>query len=588
MELARLKTITLASLILLVLLLGALFQFQPDVRRVGLELLGDERKNDVIALYSELTARWAATADLEPIAHADMNPYGVNVFLEQEVEEAKIRRSLELVRDAGFKWVKQQVLWYEIERPTKGQHYDEKNKVPNTWAKYDRIVDLCQEYGLNLIARLDTSPEWARPGNPKLETPPDNFEDYGDFVYEIVSRYKGKVRYYQIWNEPNWSFEWGNRDIDAAEFVELLKIAYRRAKEADPDVVIIAPALAPTTEESPKAFNDLKYLQRMYELGAKDYFDIMSANPYGLRSGPYDRRLDLEQDVNFSRPVLVRELMVAYGDVHKPIWASEMGWCALPPDYPEWPQYGRVTREQQARYTVQALQRAQREWPWMGVMNLWYLRTVHDVNTNQQKHYFSIIGNDFSPYPIYWAVRDLATSPPVVEYGYRQESHWALKYSGQWRETRDERASLGGARIGETPGDSVTFAFRGTDLSLVVACGPEAGALEVKIDGLPANGLEKRDGSGYLDLYSPTEVCQRKAVVASGLSDGLHHAEIVVSANKNEASLGHRVVLDGVIVDRRVTSLRGKVKIALAGLGAIAVALAMVILGRRVWPRIQH
>lgn len=588
MKLARTLILALASIIAAVLVAGALFQFQPDVRRAVLDTLGDERRNDLIALFSELTSRWAATADLEPIAHTDMNPYGVNVFLEQEVEEAKIRRSLELVRDAGFKWVKQQVLWHDIEQPVKGQYYDEKNKVPNTWAKYDRIVDLCQEYGLNLIARLDTSPEWARPGNPKLETPPDNFEDYGDFVYNVVSRYKGKVRYYQIWNEPNWSFEWGDRDIDAAEFVELLKTAYRRAKEADPNVVIIAPALAPTTEESPKAFNDLKYLQRMYELGAKDYFDIMSVNPYGLRSGPYDRRLDLEEDVNFSRPILVREMMVAYGDVHKPIWASEMGWCALPADYPEWPLFGRVTREQQARYTVQALQRAQREWPWMGVINLWYLRTVHDVNTTQQKHYFSIIGNDFAPYPIYWAVRDLANSPPVVEYGYRQESHWALKYAGQWRETADERASLGGIRISEAPGDSLTFAFRGTDLSLVVARGPEAGAVEVKIDGLPANGLEKRDGSGHLDLYSPTEVYQHKAVVATGLSDGLHQAEVVVSANKNEASLGHRVVLDGVVVDRRVTSLGGQVKMGLIGLAAVVGLLLMVVLGRRVWPRAQR
>lgn len=587
MRLAQRKTLALAGAVLLTLVVLCLTLFQADVRRLGVSLVGDDLRNDIIALYSELTYRWVNTADLEPIAYADGNPYGVNVFLEQEVEEAKKRRTLEMVRDAGFKWVKQQVLWYEIERPAKGQYYDEKNGVPNTWTKYDQIVDLCQEYGLNLIARLDTSPEWARPGNPKLETPPDNFEDFGDFVYNIVSRYKGKVKYYQIWNEPNWSFEWGGKDIDAAEFVKLLKIAYRRAKQADPNVVIIAPALAPTTEESPKAFNDLKYLQRMYELGARDYFDVMSVNAYGLRSGPYDRRLDLD-DVNFSRPILVRQLMVAYGDVNKPIWASEMGWCALPPDYPEWPMFGRVTREQQARYTVQALQRAQREWPWMGVMNLWYLRTVHDVNTNQQMHYFSLIGNDFSPYPVYSAVRELATSPPVVEYGYRQESHWALQYTGHWKETADSRASLGTVKATDSPGDSLTFQFRGTDLTLVVARGPEAGALEIRVDGAAPNQLPTRDGRGYLDLYSPTEDHQQKVPVVAGLADGLHTAELTVSEHKNEASVGHEVVIDGVVVDRQVISLRGKVKIASVALGTVAAVAIAYVVWRRMWKVRPH
>lgn len=553
------------------------------IRQADLDALGDDLKNSLIAGYSELTYRWTNTADLEPVAHNDVNPYGINVFLEQEVEEAKIRRSLQLVKDAGFKWVKQQVLWFEIEQPTKGWHYDEKNNVPDTWAKYDRIVKLCQEYGLNLIARLDTSPPWARPGKDKLQTPPDNFDDYGDFVHEIVSRYKGKVKYYQIWNEPNWTFEWGDQPVNAAEYVRLLKIAYTRAKEADPDVVILAASLAPTLEMSDNAINDLVYLQQMYDAGASQYFDIMCVNPYGLRSGPFDRRLDQNEDCNFSRPVLVRELMVRNGDSHKPIWASEMGWCALPPDYPEWPLWGRVTREQQARYTVQALQRAQREWPWMGVINLWYLRTVHDVNTNQQQHFFSLIGNDFLPYPVYWAVKQQATSLPVLEYGQRQETHWALEFTGQWRDISDERASLGSLKVSQVPGDTLKFRFSGTHLDLVVARGPSSGAIEVKVDGAAPNHLEKRDGVGYVDLYSATEVYQHRIALASGLADGLHQAEITVSEVNNDASQGNSVMIDAVIVDRQVLSLRGKVKIALAALGAAVVMLGIVLYGRRVW-----
>ena len=38
------------------------------------------------------------TADIVPVAHAGVYPYGANVFFEQEVEEWKLRRSMEMLR----------------------------------------------------------------------------------------------------------------------------------------------------------------------------------------------------------------------------------------------------------------------------------------------------------------------------------------------------------------------------------------------------------------------------------------------------------------------------------------------------------
>ena len=69
---------------------------------------------------------------------------------------------------------------------------------------------------------------------------------YGDFVYHFVEHYRGRVRYIQIWNEPNLYIEWGNRPVDPAGYVELLRIAYQRAKEADPNVYVLSAPLAIT------------------------------------------------------------------------------------------------------------------------------------------------------------------------------------------------------------------------------------------------------------------------------------------------------------------------------------------------------
>ena len=56
--------------------------------------------------------------------YTDVNPFGINVFLEQEVEEAKIRKSLQLIRDAGFHWIRQEFPWEDIEKPLKNQYCD--------------------------------------------------------------------------------------------------------------------------------------------------------------------------------------------------------------------------------------------------------------------------------------------------------------------------------------------------------------------------------------------------------------------------------------------------------------------------------
>jgi hypothetical protein len=368
-----------------------------------------EQRHQFIALYSRLESRPVETADHVPVQPKVSNPLGVNTFLEQEVEPAKRRRAFELIRAAGFGWIRQQFPWDEIEPVRKGEYVDPKWGV-DTWAKYDEIVDLAQEYGIQIIARLDTTPAWARAdGAPDSLAPPKRAEDYGDFVYTVVSRYKGKIKHVQIWNEPNLAREWGGQPPYPAAYAHLLGVAYLRAKEADPEVVVLSAALAPTLEDSFNAMSDLRYLQALYDAGAGPFFDVLAVQAYGLRHGPDDRRLDFG-DVNFSRPIQVREVMVRNGDAGKPIWVSEVGWNAQPPDLPGTPPYpfGSVSLETQARYTVRALERARTEWPWAGVLCVWFFKRATDHERDQPMYYFRLVEPDFTPLPVYFAIQDYA------------------------------------------------------------------------------------------------------------------------------------------------------------------------------------
>jgi polysaccharide biosynthesis protein PslG len=369
---------------------------------------GREHRHQVIAFWSRITEPPRETADHVTLRHRVANPLGVNTFLEREVDPANRRRQLEMARDAGFHFIRQQFSWHELEEAGKGVYVDPKFGR-STWAKFDEIVSLTEELGLELIVRLDTSPEWARVGNLHPQTPPDNLVDYGDYVEAVVSRYRGRVRYYQIWNEPNLAVDWGNRPleqpIDPAAATRLLREGFTRAKRADPAALILAPALSPTIEESPAAMNELKFLQAMYDAGARDYFDIGSVQAYGLYGGPDDRRLG-PRDVTFSRPILVREVMVRNGDAEKPIWVSEMGWN-VPPAGAQPPfTFGEVTPEQQARYTVRALQRAREEWPWLGVMNIWYLKPTDNRESQELIAGFRLLDVDFTPRPVYTEIKE--------------------------------------------------------------------------------------------------------------------------------------------------------------------------------------
>ncbi len=494
-------------------------------RSAALRILGTEHRNDIIAFTSGLNQRQYDTADLAPMPYTGMNPVGVNTFLEQEPAESKREETFQMIKDAGIGWIRQEFPWADIEEPTKGQYWDSKYNQ-STWIKYDNIVQLAQKYNIQIIARLDLPPLWAHPDNSWLSTPPDNLKDYGDFVYTVVSRYKGKIKYYQLWNEPNLYTEWGKKPVNAKQYVQLLKAGYEAAKRADPNCVIISAALAPTIEQSANALDDRIYLQQMYDDGAKPYFDIMGVNDYGLRSGPYDRRLNYG-DVNFSRAILTREIMVKNGDANKPIWASEIGWDSQPKSVTAPAVFGRVSEELQARYTVQAYQRAAEEWPWMGVMSIWFFKRPDDHEKAAPFYYFRMVNPNFTTTPLYQAIKEMTKQPPVLNMGHSWADNWALHYQGDWHSAP---LPNGEVRMSTSQaGATLSFQFKGNDLTLEAPEGKALGSAVVTIDGragmvsmLPRNAA----GEAVLSLKAPVSSDAKQIPITSGLLDDVHTVEI--------------------------------------------------------------
>ncbi|MBI2886681.1 MAG: hypothetical protein HYY02_05685 [Chloroflexi bacterium] len=552
------------------LLLLPAFAFRDQLPTWLEELTGEtDPRQQVEGLIHLVRQRRVETADLSPSAYAGVYPFGANTFFEQEVEEWKLRRSMEMLRAAGIRWFRQQFPWDRIEPEARGRF---SGPSGSTWQPFDRIMSLAEEYGLEPVVRLDLAPRWSHPDAPFRRGPPADLNDYGDFVAAVVQRYKGRVRYYQVWNEPNLFFEWGSAP-NAAHYVRLLRVAYQRAKAADPQVVILSAALSPTLG-TPDGLNqsDLTYLQEMYDAGARDYFDILSAQGYGLWTGPGDRRADPSQ-VNFSRVQLLREIMVRNGDAGKAIWLSEMGWDAVPLDFPGEALHGRVTEEQQARYTLAAFRRIQEEWPWVGVVFYWHFRKVSDEARSQEDFYFRLVDPDFTPRPVYYAVQQAASQPPGLGRGWHRPDHWALAFDGVW-EGRGGHGPAGPQaplRISRQIGSRVAFTFNGTGLTLVVGKRPMGGRLAVEVDGasLPVNRIATGSSPGaVVDTRAPGERSGIQTPVAAGLAKGPHR---VVLTALDDAP----VTLEGIIVvGEEATAQEGLVAAGLLAGGAVALLAA--------------
>lgn len=467
-----------------------------------------------------------------PLPNTDMNPYGANFFLEREVEAWKREQTVQMAREAGIGWARQEFIWAEIE-PDPGIY---------NWTKYDAIVDLLRRNNIQVIARLDRPPAWARTRASATGSsgPPDDFETYGKFVQEFARRYRGKIDYLQIWNEPNLGREWNDAPIDPAAYTRLLKTAYENAKLGNPNVQILSAPLAITLGESfaensqqYRNMNDLQFLEEMYAAGAKEYFDILSANAFGLGSDPDDP--PNPGKLNFQRVLLQRAIMEKFDDARKAVWILEYGWNAAPDWIPDsrllW---GRVTEQQQAEYTVRGIELAREKWDWAGVVSIWFFRQVGDIPPNNPEAYFRMVDVDFTPRPVYYSVSSATRPLRLAGPGEYQETNPALVLNDGWNVELDANASAGQYAHANDSDATAALRFYGDALDLVFHQHPNAGRLFVTLDGRQISGLPRDEaGHSFVEQANIKEQWQAVVPLARNLDRGEHVLELRAEGDIN-------------------------------------------------------
>ena len=323
----------------------------------------------------------------QQIVHTTHPIVAVHTRLADEVEEWKVKRTLELVREMGAVSIVEFFPWA----------YYEREKGVYDWTHTDMVMRHARAQGLTVIARMGLTPDWARPpDSPLTYLAPDAYADYATFTAVFAQRYQDDVAAIIIGNEPNLSYEWGYRQTTAADYVALLAAVFPQVKAVAPDVLLLGGALAPTLEPagSPNGTNDLLYLRELYEAGGMAYWDGLAVHSYG-RTFPPDA--DPAPDViNFRRVELLRDIMVEFGDADTPIFITEMGWN----DHPRWTQAVRPSARMQ--YTLDAFTLAE-GWDFVEITAVWQFRTP--APTKSYMDYYTLVTPEFVNKPIYEAIK---------------------------------------------------------------------------------------------------------------------------------------------------------------------------------------
>jgi hypothetical protein len=255
------------------------------------------------------------------------------------------RRELQIdaLLELGVREIRQDLVWSHVQA----------SRDAWDWSSEDAVFDAAAEAGLELIAMLGYGNPWAtsQPGADTY-TPPDDPADFARFAAAAAERYAGRVRAFEIWNEPNAGYRfWKVGDPPAIRgdprgYGELFVAAAEAIHAVDPHFEVQVggtfyhPQLIPGTVE---------FLEGAIETvpGFLDAAQAIAWHPYPQ----YPPRVPPETSGEGELALweMVASLRAIDEDLPLPI--TEMGW----------PSWNEVDEEEQAAWIVRELLLAQAE-----------------------------------------------------------------------------------------------------------------------------------------------------------------------------------------------------------------------------------
>jgi len=313
------------------------------------------------------------------------SPYGALVFLAwdhdwndfQYPNFDSIRKAVALMKEAGIKIVRLDINWSEVEIAPGNFNFE----------KHDRIVNHLLENDIKVLALLQYNPAWT---GKAWNDPPDK-ELFTNYVRHTVRHFKDRIKYWEIWNEPDHRTYWTVQDR-MTTYTELLKAVYVVLKEEDPTCQVLVGA--PTNHL-------VVSLKNVYRSGGKDYFDIINLHPFQNPTDP--NALDHLRGIYKG----VKKTMEQFGDGEKHIWFTEIGAPGVkdPQNAPGWWAGVTPTEEEQAEW-VRQIYTEPLEWEGVGKIFWAFFRDTRHFNNAVDS--FGLVTRDFKKKPAFYAYQKVS------------------------------------------------------------------------------------------------------------------------------------------------------------------------------------
>jgi hypothetical protein len=181
------------------------------------------------------------------------------------------------------------------------------------FSRLDVWTRMSEIKGIELTYVFYATPPWAsaRPTEAGANglgsaAVPANIDDWRKYIRAVVTRYKGRIKYYEIWNEPNW------KNFYTGTWTQLAALVHEAAiiiKEGDPAAQIILPGLA--------SEHGLTVIDDFLRTGVGRDIDIVGYHFYTGHRPP---------EVLFDMVNKLRTSLAKVGLDKKPVWNTEFGW----------------------------------------------------------------------------------------------------------------------------------------------------------------------------------------------------------------------------------------------------------------------
>jgi hypothetical protein len=361
------------------------------MKRIGVRSIGHR----VIGLAVVVAMSFVSVLAAPPTpALATTRPiFGISSNLES-LSTAERDKAFTMVGDAGANWIRAASYWPWIDRD---------GRANRDWSDPDGMVARAEAHNLKVVMTIDGYAAWANSSAGNWVVPAD-MSEFTNFARDTAVRYKGRVHYYEIWNEENSEYFWAPA-ANAAAYAKMLHDAYVAIKAVDPTAQVIVGGFSR---------NDWGFLSGVYKTmkaypnaaANRYFFDYLGIHPYANNRPPESddpAYITDTQDKNFAGLPKMKAAMDAQGDTGKHIICTEFGWAAEDCVYSKG-----VGETTQAAYLTRAYHMAQ-NWPWLDALMWWGFK-----NWDGDETQFSLVHTDLSPRPAYSAFSAAAHAETTV------------------------------------------------------------------------------------------------------------------------------------------------------------------------------